>query len=75
MMLGLPMEFAFDEPENLGVFVCRNVLDRGSPILFVSHDADSVSPLTFPRPWGERATHAGRYHVVEPMHEEERVDR
>jgi len=32
-------EFRFSQPENLGVFVCENVL-RGTPILHVSHDED-----------------------------------
>lgn len=33
-------EFDFDEPKNLGVYVCRNVLDHAAPVLSVSHDAD-----------------------------------
>lgn len=31
-------EFRFPQPENLAVFVCENVLRRGQPILYVSHD-------------------------------------
>jgi hypothetical protein len=33
-------EFSFDEPENLAVFACNNVLRLGKPVLRVSHDAD-----------------------------------
>jgi hypothetical protein len=34
-------DFRFSQPENLGVFVCDNVLRRGMPILYVSHDEES----------------------------------
>lgn len=33
-------EFSFDEPENLAVYVCNNVLRQGKPVLYVSHDAE-----------------------------------
>lgn len=33
-------DFQFDEPENLGVFVCQNILEHGSAVLYVSHDED-----------------------------------
>ena len=34
------MKFPFNEPENLAVFTCVHVLERGADICYVTHDED-----------------------------------
>lgn len=36
------MKFPFDEPLNTMVFSCCHIIDKGFPILYVSHDEDGM---------------------------------